>query len=43
MVLVVKKWWKPKNANGNGKTKQQIVYYVTEYKDFAKASHLTVS
>jgi len=32
MVLVVKKWRKPKNANGNGKTKQQIVYYVTEHK-----------
>jgi len=38
MVVVVKKWRKPKNANGNGKTRQQIVYYVTEYKDFAKAS-----
>jgi len=32
MMLVVKKWRKPKNANGNGKTKQQIVSYVTEYK-----------
>jgi len=29
MVLVVKKWRKPENANGNGKTRQQIVYYVT--------------
>lgn len=35
MVFVVKKWRKPKNANGNAKTSWQIVYYVTEYKDFA--------
>jgi hypothetical protein len=41
MLLVVKKWRQPKNANGNGKTRQ---YYVTEYKDCAKASqYLKVS